>query len=103
MSLSNYQPIPFNVWLAENKADLEKEFAEPCSLDRMQSCEECNGDGYVECDLGHSHDCEECDGEGKKFLTDEELFYEYASDMYREQVDRDKKVVKRYEQGSLCL
>lgn len=96
MSLpTKFDPIPFHLWYAENKEDIHNEFGALISKE-VETCEECTGAGYVECNLGHTHDCEECDGEGKRVLTEDEVWREYALDAYNDRVSKDIKAVKRY-------
>ena len=104
MSLPKYQAIPFSVWYAENKEDLEKEFGEP-SNNENQSCEECNGTGYLECNLSHEHECDECDGKGRIDLTPNEVLGAYALDAYQFRVSVDFRKWTDYNkdlEGAVC-
>lgn len=96
----NFTPISFSHWYLANEEYVKKEYTEkygdPKTQEETGECPECNGDGYQDCDMGHSHDCEECDGTGKKDQTAEQILEEYAGDLYREQVRRDKEKVARF-------
>jgi len=87
-------PIPFHLWILENREDLKRAFdeLEPKVSLFPDKCPECHGKGYEECDLGHEHDCEECDGSGnapdrcENFMTSE----------YLAAVNHDKQKYARY-------
>ncbi len=89
-----YRPIPFSVWILDNREDLERQFEHLYGESKKfpAKCGECGGTGYQECDLGHDHDCEECDGSGdapdpvEQFMLDE----------YHDQVEKDAKVFENY-------
>ncbi len=91
---TSYSPIPFSVWILDNREDLERQF-EILYGDTKKfpaKCDECGGIGYQECDLGHDHDCEECAGSGDT----PDIVEQFMLDEYHDQVKKDTKVFEKY-------